>query len=62
MKNPNQFLNIKTALTCRAKAASLGEEINIDQSEAVAAKMRTIAQQWDDLATDYEASILKCGV
>jgi hypothetical protein len=60
MKNANQFLTIKNALACRAKAASLRAEIENDHSTAVATKMRNIAQQWDDLAADYEASILKC--
>jgi hypothetical protein len=54
MKNLNQFLTINNALACRAKAAALREELDKDHSEAVAVKMLNIAQQWDDLAADYE--------
>lgn len=60
MKNQNQIVATENALACRAKAAALREGIHDDYSEAVATKMRTVAQQWDDLAADYETSILKC--
>jgi hypothetical protein len=42
------------------KGRRLREKVDKDHSEAVAAKMQNIAQQWDDLAADYETSILKC--
>ena len=60
MKNQNQIAATKNALACRTKAAALREGIRNDYSEVVAAKMRTVAQQWEDLAADYETSILKC--
>lgn len=60
MKNTNQISAIENALACRTKAAALREGIHRDYSEAVAAKMQSVAQQWDDLAADYEASILRC--
>jgi hypothetical protein len=60
MKNQNQIAAMENAHACRAKAAALREGIRNDYSEAVAAKMRTVARQWDDLAADYETSILKC--
>jgi hypothetical protein len=60
MKNQNQIAAIENALACRAKAAALREGIHRDYSEVVAEKMRTVAQQWDDLAADYETSTLKC--
>ena len=48
---------VKNAQACRARAASLREPP--DSSPAVKAKMRLIAAQWDDLAVEYEAAILK---
>jgi hypothetical protein len=60
MKNPNQTASIENALACRAKAKSLRDSIDSAHSAAVAAKLRAVAQQWDDLAADYETSILKC--
>jgi hypothetical protein len=60
MKNVNQIHNIKNALACRAKAATVRAGIDEDYSAIVAVKMRAVAQQWDDLAADYETSILNC--
>jgi hypothetical protein len=59
MKNAIQFLNAENARACRSKAASLREGIDEGHSKAFAVKMRTMAQQWADLAADYEMSILK---
>jgi hypothetical protein len=60
MKNQNQIVATENALACRAKAAALREGIHNDYSEAVTTKILTVARQWDDLAADYETSILKC--
>ena len=58
MKNSNQMVTIENARACRAKAAALREPA--DCSPAVKAKMQIIAAQWDDLAAEYESSILEC--
>jgi hypothetical protein len=60
MKNMNQHLIIEQSRACRSKATALRQEVGKDLSGAVAAKMLGIAQQWDDLAEDYETSVLKC--
>jgi hypothetical protein len=60
MKNPNQTAPIGNALACRAKARALRDSIDRAHSLEIAAKLRAVAQQWDDLAADYETSILKC--
>ena len=59
MKNMNQRQIIEQSRACRSKATALRQEVANDPSRAVAAKMLAIAQQWDDLAKDYETSILK---
>jgi len=58
MKNWNQTAAVENAHACRAKAASL--KAPPDCSPAVKAKLRLIAAQWDDLAAEYESTILKC--
>jgi hypothetical protein len=60
MKNPNQTTSIENAAACRAKAKALRDSIDSAHSPGVAAQLRAAAQQWDDLAADYETSILKC--
>ena len=60
MKNPNQTTSIENVLACRAKAKALIDSIDRAHSPEVVAKIRAAAQQWDDLAADYETSILKC--
>ena len=59
MKNSNQIALIGSASACRAKAAALRESARSDSNAVLAAKLLVIAQQWDDLAADYDASCLK---
>jgi hypothetical protein len=59
MKNPNQINFIENALACRAKASALRESNHQEYSPAIRSEMLAIANRWDDLAADYETSILK---
>ena len=60
MKNVAQTLIIENSLACRAKAQALRDSVDRAHSPDVVEKIRAAAQQWDDLAADYETSILKC--
>jgi hypothetical protein len=60
MKNPNQTPAIENTFACRAKAKALIDSIDRAHSPAVVEKIRAAAQQWDDLAADYETSLLGC--
>ena len=60
MKNMNQHLIIEQVRACRSKAMALRQEIGTHPAGAVAVELLAIAQQWDDLAEDYETSVLKC--
>ena len=60
MKNVNQTESIENAAACRSKAKALRDSVDRAHSPEVVAKIQKAAQQWEDLAADYENSILKC--
>jgi len=60
MKNVTQTHIIENSLACRARAKALRDSVDRAHSHEVLEKIRAAAQQWDDLAADYEASLLEC--
>jgi hypothetical protein len=60
VKNVSQTHMIDNSLACRARAKALRDSVDRAHSPEVVEKIRAAAQQWDDLAADYESSILKC--